>query len=447
MTEKANPSISRPAEAFKTAGAIAYGGHGGDGFVVASSSPTDISVQDGGISESGLNAFAETSSASSFDVTIDGGEAFIFGSWVAIDTDTVVTLASSTAGQTVYAGWNKNGSDDVIVGLASAFSTASGDTDEKIPLWTFDTDGSGVTNVVDERSIGYTQESTTFTGDVDISGNSITDGASLIYDGANGFVEQDSLENDSLTIAGNGVSLGGSTGINYTELSDTGTSFPIPNTDLSNNSITVSSGTNITGGGTVSLGGTTTIDHADTSTQGDISSAAGAAVTDITLDDQGHTTSIGTTDFDSRFVLESGDTMSGGLTIGGDLTATNGETIWDESATYIPQARLQNDSVTINSGTDLTGGGGVSLGGSVTIDHADTSNQGDVTTGGATVIDDIYVDGNGHVDSLNTENRSLSDWTVPFDFNINSASRFGLPQRSSDPSASAGDIWYRTDLD
>jgi hypothetical protein len=151
MTEKANPSINRPAEAFKTAGAIAYGGSD-EGFISPANQPTEISVQDGGIDESQLNAFDETSSASSLDVTIDGGEAFVFGSWIAIDTSTSVSLAASTSGQTVSVGWNKNGADDVIVGLDAAFSSASGDADQKIPLFTFDTDGSGVTNVVDERS-------------------------------------------------------------------------------------------------------------------------------------------------------------------------------------------------------------------------------------------------------------------------------------------------------
>jgi hypothetical protein len=105
MTEKANPSINRPAEAFKTAGAIAYGGNE-EGFVIEANNPTQISVQDAGIVEGNLNAFDETSSGGSLDVTIDGGEAFVFGAWVAIDTQTTVTLAADTAGQVVSVGWN-----------------------------------------------------------------------------------------------------------------------------------------------------------------------------------------------------------------------------------------------------------------------------------------------------------------------------------------------------
>ena len=49
MTEKANPSINRPAEAFKTAGAIALAGGSADGWVSESGKPTDISVEDADI--------------------------------------------------------------------------------------------------------------------------------------------------------------------------------------------------------------------------------------------------------------------------------------------------------------------------------------------------------------------------------------------------------------
>jgi len=151
MTEKANPSINRPAEAFKTAGAIAYGGSD-EGFISPANSPTEISIQDAGINESSLNAFDETSSSSSLDVTFDGGEAFVFGSWLAKDTPTTVSLEADTSSQTVFVGWNRNGTDDVIIGLSAAYSSASGDSDQKIPLFTFDTDASGVTSVTDERS-------------------------------------------------------------------------------------------------------------------------------------------------------------------------------------------------------------------------------------------------------------------------------------------------------
>lgn len=154
MSEKANPSINRNISAFKTAGAIALGGSSVRGWISRSASPSQISVQDSDIDDTQLNEFAETSSTTSFDVTIDAGEAFVYGSWLAIDVSTTVTLASSTNNQTVYVGWNKDGSDDVIVGLSSAFDSATGNTDQKIPLFDFDTDTGGVTAATDRRTIG-----------------------------------------------------------------------------------------------------------------------------------------------------------------------------------------------------------------------------------------------------------------------------------------------------
>lgn len=149
MTEKANPSANRAAEAFKTAGAIAYGGSR-EGFIVEGGSPTEISIQDPEVEDNNLNEFEETSSTTSLDVTIDPGEAFVFGSWIVKDYETTVTLpASSTT--TVYVGWNKDGSDDVIIGTESAFSAASGDADQKIPLYEYVTDSTGVTSVTDQR--------------------------------------------------------------------------------------------------------------------------------------------------------------------------------------------------------------------------------------------------------------------------------------------------------
>jgi len=153
MTDKVNPSINRPAEAFKTAGAIALAGGNETGYIRPATNPSEISVQDEGITEGNLNAFQTTTSASSYDVTVDGGEAFIFGSWLAIDTQTTVTLAAGTADQTVYVGWNKDGTDDVIIGLQTDFDNDSGNTDQKIPIATFDTDGSGVSDETDERKV------------------------------------------------------------------------------------------------------------------------------------------------------------------------------------------------------------------------------------------------------------------------------------------------------
>jgi len=177
MTDKVNPSNTRPAESFKTAGAIAYGGHGDSGFIVDSANPTDISLQDGDIDETQFNEFEESHTTSSFDVTIDPGEAFVFGSWLAIDTPTTVTLTSNTSNQIIYLGWNKDSADDVIIGLQSEFDNTSGNTDKKIPIWEFDTDGSGVTDSRNERTIGQTVNS--FNTKYDSNSDGTIDASSL----------------------------------------------------------------------------------------------------------------------------------------------------------------------------------------------------------------------------------------------------------------------------
>ena len=159
MTQKVNPSPVRPAEAFKTAGAIALAGGIEEGYVT--SQPSELSVQDGSIDETALDSFSESHTTSNLDVTISGGEAFIYGSWVATDEQTTVTLDADTTGQTVYLGWDKDASNGVIIGLESAFETTASNTDKKIPLYEFDTDSSGVTSVTEQRNIDKTEQTAT----------------------------------------------------------------------------------------------------------------------------------------------------------------------------------------------------------------------------------------------------------------------------------------------
>lgn len=150
MTQKVNPSFKRPAESFKTAGAVANASS--YGFVVDGAEPTDISSSDAGIDETVLNTFAETSSSSSFDVTFDPGEAFVYGSWLAKDTSTTITLTSATNNQEVFVGWDKGSGDTVILGDSSAFAA----DDPKIKIYEYDTDTNGVTAVRNYRPIGQT---------------------------------------------------------------------------------------------------------------------------------------------------------------------------------------------------------------------------------------------------------------------------------------------------
>jgi hypothetical protein len=73
-------------------------------------------------------------------------------------------------------------------------------------------------------------------------------------------------------------------------------------------------------------------------------------------------------------------------------------------------SRIGNGTLTINAGNSLTGGGAFSANQSsnstVTIDHADTSSQGSVNNSGNTFIQDITVDGFGHITGINSESVS-----------------------------------------
>jgi hypothetical protein len=202
MTEKVNPSPNRPADAFTTAGAIAYGGGSRDGYIVSSSQPTELSKQDSEITESNFNNFQESSSSSSLTISIGAGEAFIFGSWVVSDNSPSanVTLQAGVTDQTVYLGWNKDSPDDVIIGLESEFSTTTSNSDQKIPLYSYDTDSNGVISKTDLRQIGAKNKaSNTETENLTLAGNSLDSDGDGVFDNADVNALSSLSQGDSFT--------------------------------------------------------------------------------------------------------------------------------------------------------------------------------------------------------------------------------------------------------
>ena len=98
----------------------------------------------------------------------------------------------------------------------------------------------------------------------------------------------------------------------------------------------------------------------------------------------------------SRALDATGDTMEGALTLSAgaqtraDITSDTGTTIYDHSTDSIPADALAGDSVSIDAGAGLTGGGTVSLGGSMTLDVEDgryVQSGGDTMTGTLTLQD------------------------------------------------------------
>jgi len=129
-------------------------------------------------------------------------------------------------------------------------------------------------------------------------------------------------------------------------------------------------------------------------------------------------------DSEARSAVESGDVSY--VSFANIETVAKGQLGRDDSMGFIGKWGSSNnmavlwDSNNVTAGTNINISGGTGDESFPTISHADSSNQGDVTTGGATIIDDIYIDGNGHITDLNTENRSLDDWT-----NANSSINIG----------------------
>ena len=90
------------------------------------------------------------------------------------------------------------------------------------------------------------------------------------------------------------------------------------------------------------VGNTITVAHADTSSQASINNSNGTVIQDVTLDDSGHVTALGSVNLDGRYYTETeadarflrgdtSDTMSGTLTLTGDLRATG---VLDSDGSY-----------------------------------------------------------------------------------------------------------------
>lgn len=91
----------------------------------------------------------------------------------------------------------------------------------------------------------------------------------------------------------------------------------------------------------------------------------------------------------------------GSVDIAADLTDDQGNTLWDHSEEHVPQESLENDSVTVTAGNQLTGGGEVALGDTITVD---------VDEGDGSGLDADTVKGNNiFVQSTQPSNPSDSD--------------------------------------
>ncbi len=167
-------------------------------------------------------------------------------------------------------------------------------------------------------------------------------------------VDAADFSTNSLTVAGNSVSLGSSTAVDYIDLNDTGSSFPIPNTDLSNSSVSIA-------GNSVALGGSTVVNHSDLSNIGtgdhhtrysdeEAQDAVGGILNaDFNYDDAGNSIAL----------------ASNSLTVAGNTAALGGSTavqyidLNDTGSSFpIPNNDLSNSSLTVANTSIGLGGSG-----------------------------------------------------------------------------------------
>jgi hypothetical protein len=183
----------------------------------------------------------------------------------------------------------------------------------------------GYTFALDNRSIieinseadgagGIQNTSVILNENVNIPDSDLTDGNTTIYDSSNSHIPTTALQSSSVTVStGTGISGGGSF-----NLGGSGISISLTNTDITVN------GSNGLSGGTVSLGGSVSVG------------------------------------------------ISGNLSLDSDLQAVDGETIWSETNSHVPESALQtlSNSALTNSSISIDGSS-VSLGGSITVNLTD----------------------------------------------------------------------------
>jgi len=162
---------------------------------------------------------------------------------------------------------------------------------------------------------------------------------------------------------------------------------------------TITAGSGLTGGGT----GNVTISHADTSSQASVNNSGRTYIQDITLDTYGHITGITSatetvtntnTNQLTTFQLEDGD--------GTEVTISHGKEV----------KFVEGGGIDINWTDTSTGSDGDPY--DLTFTHADTSSQASVNNSGRTYIQDITLDGYGHVTAISSATETVTDTNTTY---------------------------------
>ena len=224
-------------------------------------------------------------------------------------------------------------------------------------------------------------------------------------------VDAANFSTNSVTVAGNSVALGSSTAVDYIDLNDTGSSFPIPNTDLSNSSVSIA-------GNSVALGGSTPIDHSDLSninsgdhhiryTDEEAQDAFGSMLT-------GQQSLINVTYDDANNEV--------------DFIVQEANIDHDSLANFVANEHIDHSTVNISAGTHLTGGGDITTSRTLNVDESSIDVENLSTQGSGQTVPVSQGDGTIQMQEVSggLERVSDTEGLVPYKQSFN-----GIRNRAS----------------
>jgi len=260
------------------------------------------------------------------------------GSSITIDVDVIANSDLQNSSLTISPGNGLTGGGATALGSSSTLSVAAADFagtfistdvdgDLTLDLGTgLEDSGTGLLQFDEDVAYSFTSaidfaSGFDTTGDIEDSGNAVT-----IWDSANGEIPDTALGS-------------------------------IANATLENSSITINAGNGLIGTAIPSLGESVTLNIAD----------SGVDIPEL---------NIPFTDLSSLFGTPI--SVGGQLNLAADIISSASEVIWDDSNSYIPQGRLQNDSIDISAGGGITGGGSTPLGNvaSIAVDASSVAGNG-----------------------------------------------------------------------
>lgn len=232
---------------------------------------------------------------------------------------------------------------------------------------------------------------------------------------------------------------------------------------VNNGQLTVQ-GTGALGGSgtfTANQSGNTTISisHDDTSSQGSVDNSNGTVIQDVTLDGYGHVTALGSVNLDnryyqkseseSRYVNVTGDTMTGNLNIGANLSLTGdsrilnlagGSTTSSQSRVIVGEQGTYGVSFRWNSGSELefdgfwnssvTGSRNRDLG-SIDVNNRVWYLNNNVTVGGTLTTPNLTIGSGNRIKFANNDYIRFDDTANIFHFDVDGSTSNASVQAST----------------